>query len=110
MSQGNRSTHARESYRSGGVWQSLIITMTLTTELGRDIMKVHPHTKICVHTSNGLAVRALSYTELQTDRHTHTHTGPILLPRPLTREVKRGLHTWPYMACYILQEIPTLCF
>ncbi len=26
VSQGNRSTHARESYRSGDVWQSHIIT------------------------------------------------------------------------------------
>ncbi len=40
--------------------------MTLTIELGRDIMKVH--TKIRVRMPNGSARRALNY------RQTHTHT------------------------------------
>ena len=34
------------------------------------IIKVHPHTKIRVRTSNGSAVRALNYRQI----HTHPHT------------------------------------
>ncbi len=56
--------------------------MTLTFELIWDIIKVNASTKFRVCTSNGSAVRAL--TDRQT--HTHTQTGPILYPRPLTRE------------------------
>ncbi len=43
---------------------------TLTIELGWDIMKIYPHTKICVRMSNGSARRALNYRQT----HTHTHT------------------------------------
>ena len=56
--------------------------MTLTFELIRDIVKVNPSTKFWVCTSNGSARRVL------TDKHTHRCTGPILYPRPLTREGK----------------------
>ncbi len=56
--------------------------MTLTFELIRDIIKVNASTKFRVCMSNGSAMRAL--TDRQT--HTHTQTGPILYPRPLTRE------------------------
>ncbi len=56
--------------------------MTMTIELGRDIIKAHLHTKIRLRTSNGSAVTALNY------RQTHAHTGLILLPRTLTWEVK----------------------
>ena len=41
-----------------------------------------------VHRSNGSVVTAL------TDTHTHIRTGPILLPRPLTREVKIVTVLW----------------
>ena len=58
--------------------------MTLTFELIRDIIMVNTCTKYWVRRSNGLDVREL------TDAHTHTHTdrqtGPILYPRPQTRE------------------------
>ncbi len=43
---------------------------------------VHPHTKFGVHISNGSALRVL------TDGHTDGKTGPILLHRLLTWEVK----------------------
>ncbi len=56
--------------------------MTLTFEPIRDIIKVNASTKFRVCMSNGSAVRAL--TNRQTD--THTQTGPILYPGPLTRE------------------------
>ncbi len=55
--------------------------MTLTIELGQDIVVTHPHTKNRVHTSKGSVMRVLK------DRQTDTQTGPILLPRPLRREV-----------------------
>ena len=56
--------------------------MTLTFELIRDIIKVNASIKYWVCMSNGSAMRAL--TDRQTD--THTQTGPILYPPPLTRE------------------------
>ncbi len=58
--------------------------MTLTFELIRDIVKVNPSTKFRVRTLNGFAGRVL--TDGQTDRWTDGQTGPILYPRPLTRE------------------------
>ncbi len=45
-------------------------------------VKVNFHAKNQGHKSNGLAVRVLTHT------HTHRNMAPILLPRPLTREVK----------------------
>ena len=42
--------------------------MTLTIELGQDIVGTHPHTKNRVHTSNGSVMRVLK--DRQTDRHT----------------------------------------
>ena len=63
--------------------------MTLTFELDLDMIQVDLHVKFLVRMSNGSAVRVLNYR--QTDRHTHTQTGPILLPRPLTREVIRSV-------------------
>ncbi len=41
--------------------------VTLTVELGLDIIKVHPETKICIRTTNGSVRRVLNY------RYTHTH-------------------------------------
>ncbi len=58
--------------------------MTLTFELVQDIIEVHTSTKFWVRTSNRSAVRAL--TDGQTDGQTNRQTGPILYPRPLTRE------------------------
>ncbi len=62
--------------------------MTLTFELVRDIIQGNVPAKFQVRSSNGSTMRAL--TDRQTDRHTdtqtHTQTGPILYPRPLTRE------------------------
>ena len=78
--------------------------MTLTIKFIQDIVKVHPCTKYWVRRSNGPVVRALA------DRHTHTHRrkdrrpGPILLPRPLTREVKKDIP--PQQYCFLL--FPTL--
>ncbi len=46
-------------------------------------ISIRSHTKFRVRMSN------CESTELQTDTHEHTHTGPILLPRPLRQEVKR---------------------
>ena len=42
--------------------------MTLTIELGPDIVRTHPNTKNCVNTSNGSVMRVLK------DRQTHRHT------------------------------------
>ena len=56
--------------------------MTLPIKLDLDMVQADPHVKLFVHMSNGSAMRVL------TDRHTDTQTGPILLPRPLTQEVK----------------------
>ncbi len=52
---------------------------------------INPCTNFGANASNGLAVRAL--TNWQTDGKTHRNTGPILLPRPLMREVK--IHVIP---------------
>ena len=53
---------------------------TLTFKLIRDIVMVNVHAELQVHISNSSAVRAL------TDGQTDTQAGPILYPRPLTRE------------------------
>ena len=66
--------------------------MTFIFKLDLDIVKVHTYTEIWVHRSNGSAVRVLTdeQTDTQTDRYTERQTGPILLHRPLTREVIIG--------------------
>ena len=51
--------------------------LTLTFKLIRDIVKVNPSIKFWVRTFNGSARRALT--------DTHTQTGPIPYPRPLTQ-------------------------
>ena len=61
--------------------------MTLTIELGRDIIKVQKQ-KSCPHVKRFSRESA----ELQTHTHAHTYTGPILLPRPLTRDVKININ------------------
>ena len=53
----------------------------LTIELDLAMVQLDLHVKFLVRTSNGSVVRVL------TDGHTDRQTGPILLPRPLTREV-----------------------
>ncbi len=50
----------------------------MTLKLVQDFVKVNP--KFRVRKSNGTAVSVL------TNWQTHRHTGPILYPRPLTRE------------------------
>ena len=60
--------------------------MTLTFNPIQARVKVNLHAKNRGHRSNGLAMRA--QTDRRTDRQTHTHTRPIILPLPLTREVK----------------------
>ncbi len=80
-----RPTHQKVKKSCFSTWRPW--PMTLTLELIRDIIKVHPSTKFKVCMSNGSAGRAL------TDRHTDAQTGPILYPRPLTREgiiISRG--------------------
>ena len=52
--------------------------MTLIFDLDLDIVQVDVHVKFLVCMPNGSVVRVC----------TDTQTGPILLPRPLTREVK----------------------
>ncbi len=61
-----------------------IMTLYYDVMASRDI-KVHTSTKFWVDLSNGLAVSLL--TDGQTDRL----TGPILYPRPLTREGTKRL-------------------
>ena len=56
--------------------------MTLPIKFDLDMVQPHVHVKSLVRTSNGSAVK------VHTDTHTDTQTGPILLPRPLTWEVK----------------------
>ncbi len=68
--------------------------MTLTFELIRDIVTVNPSTKFRVRMSNGSAVRAL------TDGQTDGLTGPILYPRPLTRE---GIKTAKHCRQFLVQ-------
>ena len=58
--------------------------MTLTIELDLDTVQVDLHVKFLVRKSNGSVVRVLA------DGHTHRQTGPILLPQPLARKIKRG--------------------
>ena len=55
-----------------------------------EILSRSIRTNFGVNTSNGLTVRALTnwQTDGKTDGKTHRNTGPILLPRPLTQEVK----------------------
>ena len=62
--------------------------MTLIIKLILDIDQLDAHTKFRVSISNGSAVRA------QTNRRTDKKTGPILLPRPPTREVMSALTIW----------------
>ncbi len=57
-------------------------TLTYNPSLAK--VRVNPHTKNPGHSSNGSAVRVLTHTHTQKDGK----TAPILLPRPLTREVK----------------------
>ena len=63
--------------------------MTLTIILGLDFVKVNA-CNFHAHPSNSLALRALTnwQTDGKTVRRKDRNTGPILLPRPLTREVK----------------------
>ena len=58
-------------------------------------VKVDAQAKNQGHRSNGLAVRVL------TDGHTDRQTGPILLPRPLMREVKNSIHSSLKQRCPI---------
>ncbi len=59
-------------------------TLTYNPSLAK--VKVNHHTKNQGHRSNGLAVRVL--TDGMTEWRKDGKTAPILLPRPLTREVK----------------------
>ena len=72
--------------------------MTLIIKLILNIDQLDAHTKFCVGISNGSAVR------VQTDRK----TGPILLPRPLTWEVKIGMNIDKLRATYHVADIPKL--
>ena len=69
------------------IWKKsrFFLPLTLIIELIWDIVKVHSCTKYWVHRSS-----VQSWERWQTYTHTHTHrrTGPILLPQPLTPEVK----------------------
>ncbi len=61
-------------------------SMTLTTTLVRDFIKVNPCTMFCVHMSNGLAMTVL--TNWQMDWRIDGNARLILFPGPLTQEVK----------------------
>ncbi len=49
-----------------------------------------------------------THTDTHTDTQTHRKTGPILLPRPLTWEVKIGMNIDKLRATYHVADIPKL--
>ncbi len=70
--------------------------MALIIELDLDMVQANLRVKFLVRTSNGSVVRVL------TDRQTDRQTGPILLPRPLTQEVKIVLSVLGSLAICVL--------
>ena len=70
--------------------------MALIIELDLDMVQANLHVKFLVRMSNGSVVRVL------TDRQTDRQTGPILLPRPLTQEVKIVLSVHGSLAICVL--------